>query len=29
LVGFFAAGEIAGRNIYGYTGVLTAFVVPA
>ncbi len=26
LVGFFAAGEIAGRNVYGYTGVLTVFV---
>lgn len=26
LVGFFAAGEIAHRNIYGYTGILTVFV---
>ena len=25
LVGFFAAGEIARRHIYGYTGVLTVF----
>ena len=25
LVGFFAAGEIARANLYGYTGVLTAF----
>ena len=25
LVGFFAAGEIAHRNLYGYTGVLTVF----
>ena len=25
LVGFFAAGEIARRHLYGYTGVLTAF----
>ena len=25
LVGFFAAGEIAGRQLYGYTGVLTVF----
>jgi small ligand-binding sensory domain FIST len=26
LVGFFAAGEIAGRHLYGYTGVLTVFL---
>ena len=26
LVGFFAAGEIASRNLYGFTGVLTVFV---
>jgi small ligand-binding sensory domain FIST len=26
LVGFFAAGEIARHNLYGYTGVLTVFV---
>jgi small ligand-binding sensory domain FIST len=25
LVGFFAAGEIASRHVYGYTGVLTVF----
>ena len=25
LVGFFAAGEIARQNLYGYTGVLTVF----
>ena len=25
LVGFFAAGEIGRRHLYGYTGVLTAF----
>ncbi|NBX06392.1 MAG: hypothetical protein EBR18_09995, partial [Betaproteobacteria bacterium] len=25
LVGFFAAGEIAYRQVYGYTGVLTVF----
>jgi small ligand-binding sensory domain FIST len=25
LVGFFAGGEIAHRNLYGYTGVLTVF----
>jgi small ligand-binding sensory domain FIST len=25
LIGFFAAGEIAGRSLYGYTGVLTVF----
>ena len=28
LVGFFAAGEIAHRHLYGYTGVLTAFLHP-
>lgn len=26
LVGFFAAGEIGGNSLYGYTGVLTVFV---
>jgi len=26
LVGFYAAGEIAGDQLYGYTGVLTVFV---
>jgi small ligand-binding sensory domain FIST len=26
LVGFFAAGEIARHHLYGYTGVLTAFL---
>ena len=26
LVGFYAAGEIARRHLYGYTGVLTAFL---
>ena len=25
LVGFFAGGEIAHQNLYGYTGVLTVF----
>ena len=25
LVGFYAAGEIAGQQLYGYTGVLTVF----
>ena len=25
LVGFFASGEIARHNVYGYTGVLTVF----
>jgi small ligand-binding sensory domain FIST len=25
LVGFFAAGEIAGRHLFGYTGVLTVW----
>ncbi len=29
LVGFFAAGEIGGRHVYGYTGVLTVFTDPA
>jgi small ligand-binding sensory domain FIST len=29
LVGFFAAGEIGHRHVYGYTGVLTAFRLPA
>jgi small ligand-binding sensory domain FIST len=29
LVGFFAAGEIARRHLYGYTGVLTVFVTEA
>ena len=29
LVGFFAAGEIGHRHLYGYTGVLTVFTVPA
>ncbi len=29
LVGFFAAGEIAHRQIHGYTGVLTVFTAPA
>lgn len=28
LAGFFAAGEIARRHVYGYTGVLTVFVDP-
>jgi len=28
LVGFFAAGEIAGRHLVGYTGVLTVFAAP-
>jgi small ligand-binding sensory domain FIST len=26
LVGFFAAGEIGHRHLYGYTGVLTVFL---
>ncbi len=26
LVGFFASGEIARHHLYGYTGVLTAFI---
>ena len=25
LVGFFAGGEIARKQLYGYTGVLTVF----
>ena len=29
LVGFFAGGEIARNHLYGYTGVLTVFAVPA
>ncbi|MBL8471148.1 MAG: FIST C-terminal domain-containing protein [Rhodocyclaceae bacterium] len=29
LVGFFASGEIARANLYGYTGVLTVFTAPA
>jgi small ligand-binding sensory domain FIST len=29
LVGFFAAGEIGHRHLYGYTGVLTVFAEPA
>jgi small ligand-binding sensory domain FIST len=29
LVGFFAAGEIARRHLYGYTGVLTVFAAGA
>jgi small ligand-binding sensory domain FIST len=29
LVGFFANGEIAGDQLYGYTGVLTLFVTPS
>ncbi|MBV8125757.1 MAG: FIST C-terminal domain-containing protein [Burkholderiaceae bacterium] len=29
LAGFFAGGEIAHQNIYGYTGVLTVFLSPA
>ena len=28
LVGFFAGGEIAHHHVYGYTGVLTVFVLP-
>jgi len=28
LVGFFAAGEIANQQVYGYTGVLTVFTTP-
>jgi small ligand-binding sensory domain FIST len=27
LTGFFAAGEVAQNNLYGYTGVLTVFVM--
>jgi small ligand-binding sensory domain FIST len=26
LAGFYANGEIAGQNLYGYTGVLTLFL---
>jgi small ligand-binding sensory domain FIST len=29
LVGFFANGEIAHQQVYGYTGVLTVFTAPA
>jgi small ligand-binding sensory domain FIST len=29
LTGFFAAGEIARRHLYGYTGVLTVFTAAA
>ena len=29
LVGFFASGEIAYQQLYGYTGVLTVFTMPA
>lgn len=29
LVGFFAAGEIGHRHLYGYTGVLTVFTAPS
>ncbi len=29
LVGFFAGGEIARHHLYGYTGVLTVFAMPA
>jgi len=29
LVGFFAGGEIAHQQLYGYTGVLTVFAAPA
>lgn len=29
LVGFYANGEIAGRHLYGHTGVLTVFVTEA
>jgi small ligand-binding sensory domain FIST len=29
LAGFFAAGEIGHRHLYGYTGVLTAFLHPS
>ena len=28
MVGFFANGEIAGSQLYGYTGVLTLFTEP-
>ncbi|MCW9025304.1 MAG: FIST C-terminal domain-containing protein [Gammaproteobacteria bacterium] len=26
IVGFYANGEIAGQNLYGYTGILTLFM---
>ena len=29
LVGFFAGGEIAHQQLYGYTGVLTVFTAPS
>lgn len=29
LVGFFASGEIAHQQLYGYSGVLTVFIAPA
>jgi len=29
LVGFFAGGEIAHQDLYGYTGVLTVFTTEA
>ena len=29
LTGFFAGGEIARHHVYGYTGVLTVFTMPA
>jgi len=29
MIGFFANGEIAGNQLYGYTGVLTLFTGPA
>src|SRR5690606_35519090 len=29
LVGFFAGGEIANQQLYGYTGVRTVFTMPA
>ena len=29
VIGFFAGGEIAGQQLYGYTGVLTVFTAPA
>ena len=28
-LGFFAGGEIAHQQLYGYTGVLTVFTMPA
>jgi small ligand-binding sensory domain FIST len=28
LIGWFAGGEVAGRQLYGYTGVLTVFTAP-